>query len=82
MRVVRRTSGRLPEGENDHLITYRLRSVRFTTKPKIEPTLSAMEYRRSDAACGRIPGTMSLPPVLPHCSWENGSPTANSVEMV
>ena len=58
MRVVRRTSGRLPEGENDHLIAYLLRSVRFTTKPKIEPALSAMEYLRGDAASGRIPGTL------------------------
>lgn len=47
----RRTAERLRAGEYDHLIYYLLQSRRFTSRPAIEPALSAREY----AGSGKIP---------------------------
>jgi SAM-dependent methyltransferase len=55
----RRTRERLLEGENDHLIAYLLQSARFTTEPKIEPALSAMEYMRANAPAGPVPAAVA-----------------------
>lgn len=54
----RRTGERLLEGENDHLIAYLLQSARFTTEPRIEPALSAMEYLRADSPEARVPAAV------------------------
>jgi hypothetical protein len=38
------TGARLRQGESDHLIYFVLQSSRFTSRPKIEPALSAREF--------------------------------------
>jgi hypothetical protein len=71
--IEQRTRERLREGENDHLVAYVLQSSQFTSEPKIEPGLSAMEFvggmrleQRLDYLAGRaktppghIPGDVS-----------------------
>ncbi len=51
--IARRTQERLREGEKDHLVAYILQSSQFTSEPRIEPALSAMEFVRAMAPAQR-----------------------------
>ncbi|MCL4500122.1 MAG: hypothetical protein M1335_07800, partial [Chloroflexi bacterium] len=42
--IEKRTRERLIEGENDHLVFFVLQSSTFSTRPRIEPALSASEF--------------------------------------
>jgi hypothetical protein len=55
--IDRRTKERLREGANDHLVAFLLQSSQFTIEPKIEPTLSAMEFLR--VTPHQVPGNVS-----------------------
>lgn len=55
--IDRRTEERLREGANDHLVAYLLQSSQFTSEPKIEPAVSAMEFL--GVTPHQVPGNVS-----------------------
>ena len=55
VRAGRSAKLRMEEGERDHLIYYLLQSAAFSTRPRVEPALSAREFSES----GRIPDVVA-----------------------
>ncbi|PWU07684.1 MAG: hypothetical protein C5B51_09620 [Terriglobia bacterium] len=64
--IERQANERLRDGENDHLVAYILQSSQFTSEPKIEPAISALEFVRSMPSgqrAGYLAGRLQTPPV-------------------
>ena len=57
--IEQRSARRLREGENEHLIAYVLQSSQFTTEPRIEPGVSALEFFRDGQAAQQLPASVA-----------------------
>jgi len=79
-RVEAETDRRVAEGEREHLIHYALQSTRFTTRPSIEPAVSARRFVESLSESERR-RMLEDPTYLPNAGWP-GPERARAADLV